>query len=78
VILAAIFDFLIGTIMGPRAEEQRAKGFKGFSGMCESKLLKPIIETIIINHEKIVLLIKTVIYFSGSIYKQSRARLSVF
>ncbi|KAH0954342.1 hypothetical protein HN011_005986 [Eciton burchellii] len=31
VILAAIFDFLIGTIMGPRTEEQRAKGFKGFS-----------------------------------------------
>ncbi|EZA51905.1 bumetanide-sensitive sodium-(potassium)-chloride cotransporter isoform X2 [Ooceraea biroi] len=31
VIVAAIFDFLIGTIMGPRSEEQRAKGFIGFS-----------------------------------------------
>ncbi|XP_050455526.1 bumetanide-sensitive sodium-(potassium)-chloride cotransporter [Cataglyphis hispanica] len=31
VILGAIFDFLIGTIMGPQNEEQKEKGFKGFS-----------------------------------------------
>ncbi|XP_014474381.1 PREDICTED: bumetanide-sensitive sodium-(potassium)-chloride cotransporter isoform X2 [Dinoponera quadriceps] len=31
VIVGAIFDFLIGTIMGPKTPEQEAKGFKGFS-----------------------------------------------
>lgn len=30
--MSAIFDFLIGTIMGPQNEEQKAKGFIGFSG----------------------------------------------
>ncbi|XP_012055444.1 PREDICTED: bumetanide-sensitive sodium-(potassium)-chloride cotransporter [Atta cephalotes] len=31
IIVSAIFDFLIGTIMGPQNEEQKAKGFIGFS-----------------------------------------------
>ncbi|XP_020283623.1 bumetanide-sensitive sodium-(potassium)-chloride cotransporter isoform X2 [Pseudomyrmex gracilis] len=31
VIVSAIFDFLIGTIVGPQSDEQKAKGFAGFS-----------------------------------------------
>jgi len=35
--LGAIFDFLIGTIMGPQDKEQKAKGFMGFSGRYKAK-----------------------------------------
>ncbi|KAF2899446.1 hypothetical protein ILUMI_06729 [Ignelater luminosus] len=31
IIVGAVFDFLIGTIIGPLNDEQRAKGFMGFS-----------------------------------------------
>lgn len=31
-ILAAMLDFLIGTALGPVNEEEKAKGFIGFSG----------------------------------------------
>lgn len=31
IIVGAIFDFLIGALMGPRSDEDKAKGFNGFS-----------------------------------------------
>lgn len=31
IIVGAILDFLIGTIVGPLSDEQRSKGFMGFS-----------------------------------------------
>lgn len=31
IIIGAILDFLIGTGIGPLGDEQRAKGFTGFS-----------------------------------------------
>ncbi|XP_012533277.1 bumetanide-sensitive sodium-(potassium)-chloride cotransporter isoform X3 [Monomorium pharaonis] len=41
VIVGAIFDFLIGTIIGPQTEEQKAKGFVGFSEQVFMNNLKP-------------------------------------
>lgn len=37
IIVAAIFNFVIGSIMGPQSEAEKAQGFVGFS----SKYLKP-------------------------------------
>lgn len=31
IIVAAIFNFIIGSIMGPSTDEQKAQGFTGFS-----------------------------------------------
>lgn len=31
IILGAMVDFMIGTIIGPRSDEQRAQGFVGFN-----------------------------------------------
>ncbi|XP_067211862.1 bumetanide-sensitive sodium-(potassium)-chloride cotransporter isoform X2 [Linepithema humile] len=39
VIVGAIFDFLIGTIIGPSSEEQKAKGFIGFSNVFKKNLM---------------------------------------
>lgn len=38
IICGAILDFVVGTIIGPESDEQRAKGFTGFSG----KLVKSV------------------------------------
>lgn len=38
IIVAAIFNFIIGSIMGPQSEEQKAQGFVGFS----SKYFSPL------------------------------------
>lgn len=32
ILLVAIADFMIGTFVGPKSEEERAKGFIGYSG----------------------------------------------
>lgn len=36
IIIAAIFDFIIGTIIGPWNTSQRAQGFAGFSSKLDS------------------------------------------
>lgn len=36
--MGAIFDFLIGTIVGPTSEEQEAKGFTGFSSKYDATI----------------------------------------
>lgn len=33
IIVVAIFNFIIGTIMGPQSDQIRAEGFEGLSGM---------------------------------------------
>lgn len=32
ILLVAIFDFIIGSFMGPKSELEEAKGFVGFNG----------------------------------------------
>ena len=34
ILLIAIADFMIGTIIGPKSEEERAQGFLGYNGKC--------------------------------------------
>lgn len=43
IILAAIFNFLIGTLIGPRDEISQAQGFVGFNG---HKTLDPIFDSV--------------------------------
>lgn len=33
IIVAAIINFIVGSIIGPKTPEQKAKGFEGFNGM---------------------------------------------
>lgn len=40
IIVGAIFDFLGGTLLGPRNIDQQAKGFNGFSSETNFILLK--------------------------------------
>lgn len=35
ILLVAIGDFMIGTFIGPKREEERAKGFIGYNGNVE-------------------------------------------
>ena len=38
VMLAALSNFLAGSIMGPDTEEEKAKGFVGYSGKIDNKM----------------------------------------
>lgn len=44
ILLAAIADFLIGTLIGPKSELERAKGFVGYNGkqwICRTCAMRP-------------------------------------
>ena len=34
IIVAAIINFIIGSVIGPNSPKQQAQGFMGFNGMC--------------------------------------------
>lgn len=42
ILLVAIADFMIGSFIGPKSDEERAKGFLGYNSMCQMPKAKKV------------------------------------
>lgn len=56
IICGAILDFVVGTIIGPQSDEQKAKGFTGFSGKFVISILNFLYASIGLMHKKSIVI----------------------